>query len=114
LFGDPDAQYDLARMMLDGAGGSKDTRQALRWLNLAAEKNHRPSEALLGHILFTGADGVPRQGAQGLMWLSLAREGADPTKDAWIAKLRDQAYAAANENERQLATLYLDHHNKAH
>jgi TPR repeat protein len=114
LFGDPDAQYDLARMMLDGAGGPKDTRQALRWLNLAAEKSHRPSEALLGHILFTGADGVPRQGAQGLMWLSLARDGADPTKDAWIAKLRDQAYAAANENERQLATLYLDHHNKAH
>jgi TPR repeat protein len=114
LFGDPDAQYNLARMMADGSGGPKDIRQALRWLNLAAEKNHRPSQALLGHILFTGADGVPRQAAQGLMWLSLAREGADPTKDAWIAKLRDQAYAAANENERQLSTLYLDHHGKVH
>jgi len=111
LFGDPDAQYNLARMMAEGTGGPKDIRQALRWLNLAAERNHRPSQALLGHILFTGA-GVPRQAAQGLMWLSLAREGADPTKDAWIMQLRDQAFAAANENERQLATLYLDQHGK--
>jgi len=114
MFGDPDAEYNLARMLADGAGGTKDIRQALRWLNLAAEKNHRASEALLGHILFTGAAGVPRQAAQGLMWLSLAREGADPNKDAWINKLHDQAYAAANENERQLATLYLDQHAKVH
>src|SRR5580704_12310621 len=83
LFGDPDAQYNLARMLADGAGGPKDIREAVRWLNLAAEKNHRPSQALLGHILFTG-NGVPRQAAQGLMWLSLAREGADPAKAAWI------------------------------
>jgi hypothetical protein len=113
LFGDPDAQYNLARMLADGTGGPKDIREAVRWLNLAAEKNHRPSQALLGHILFTG-NGVPRQAAQGLMWLSLAREGADPTKDAWITQLRDQAFAAANENERQLATLYLDQHGKPH
>ena len=113
LFGDPDAQYNLARMLADGAGGPKDIREAVRWLNLAAEKNHRPSQALLGHILFTG-NGVPRQAAQGLMWLSLAREGADPAKDAWITQLRDQAFAAANENERQLSTLYLDQHSKPH
>ena len=111
LFGDPDAQYNLARMLADGVGGLKDIRQAVRWLNLAAEKNHRPSQALLGHILFAGI-GVPRQAAQGLMWLSLAREGSDPTKDGWIAKLRDEAFAAANENERQLATLYIDQHTK--
>jgi uncharacterized protein len=109
LFGDPDAQYNLARMLADGTGGPKDIRDAVRWLNLAAEKNHRPSQALLGHILFTG-NGVPRQAAQGLMWLSLAREGADSAKDAWITQLRDQAFAAANENERQLSTLYLDQH----
>jgi len=113
LFGDPDAQYNLARMLADGTGGPKDVRQAVRWLNLAAEKNHRPSQALLGHILFIG-NGVPRQAAQGLMWLSLAREGCDPAKDAWIMQLRDQAFAAANENERQLATLYIDQHGKPH
>jgi TPR repeat protein len=112
LFGDPDAQYDLARMWADGVGGPKDVRQAVRWLNLAAEKNHHPSQALLGHILFTGGSGVPRQAARGLMWLSLAKEGADPSKDGWIAKLRDEAFAAANENERQLAVLYVDQHAK--
>jgi TPR repeat protein len=111
LFGDPDAQYNLARMMAEGAGGAKDIRQAVRWLNLAAEKSHRPSEALLGHILFTG-NGVPRQAAQGLMWLSLAREGADPAKYGWIIQLCDQAFAQASDSERQLATLYIDQHAK--
>jgi hypothetical protein len=111
LFGDPDAQYNLARMLADGTGGPKDVRQAVRWLNLAAEKHHRPSEALLGHILFTG-NGVPRQAAQGLMWLSLARDGADPAKYGWIIELRDKAFAAATDNERQLATLYIDQHKK--
>jgi uncharacterized protein len=31
-FGDPDAQYRLGRMYLDGNGGGKDPKQAARWL----------------------------------------------------------------------------------
>ena len=82
-FGDPDAQYNLARLFLDGVGGGKDMRQAMRWLNLAAEKQHAPSQALLGHLLFTGEGGM-RQKARGLMWLTIARDAADPARDAWI------------------------------
>lgn len=37
-FGDPDAQYNLARMYLDGSGVPRDAIQAARWLKLAAEK----------------------------------------------------------------------------
>src|SRR5262249_55961469 len=33
-FGDPDAQYYLARLYLDGKGGPRDPRQAARWLSL--------------------------------------------------------------------------------
>ena len=54
----------------------KDARQAARWLRLAAEKAHAPSQALLGHLLFNGADGIARQRARGLMFLTLARESA--------------------------------------
>jgi hypothetical protein len=44
------------------------------------------------------------------MWLTLAREGADPTKDAWIAELHEKAFATAPEGERQAALGYLEQH----
>ena len=37
-FGDPDAQYHLGRMYLDGEGIAKDPKQAGRWLFTAASK----------------------------------------------------------------------------
>ena len=108
-FGDANAQYNLARMYLDGAGVDKDARQAARWLRLAAEKGHAPSQALLGHLLFTGPEGVQRQRAQGLMFLTLARESAsDPAGDHWIVDLYDKAMGQANDNDRQAALAYLE------
>src|SRR3712207_1266449 len=74
-FSDPNAQYNLARLYLEGTGVDKDPRQAARWFNLAAEKGHHASQALLGHLLING-QGVPRQRAKGLMWLTLAREAS--------------------------------------
>jgi len=108
-FGDADAQYNLARMYLDGAGVEKDARQAARWLRVAAEKGHAPSQAMLGHLLFTGPEGVARQRAQGLMYLTLARESAnDPVADKWIVDLYDKAMRAATDNDRQAAAAYLE------
>jgi len=49
-FGDANAQYNLARMHLDGAGTTKDEIQALRWLCLAAQKGHVEAQALLGQL----------------------------------------------------------------
>ena len=63
-FGDADAQYNLARMHLDGAGVDKDSREAVRWLFLAAGKGHLQAEALLGQTLFAGREGVRPQRAR--------------------------------------------------
>jgi TPR repeat protein len=112
-FGDASAQYNLARMYFDGAGGGKDTRQGLRWLYLAAEKGHVQAQALLGKMLFTGEDGMRPQRARALMWLTLAREAAiDSKKDQWIIDLYDKAMAVANDSERQVALAYLEDHLK--
>jgi uncharacterized protein len=116
-FGNADAQYNLARLYLDGAPNvvTKDPRQAVRWLALAAEKGHLQAQALLGHMLFNGFDGMAPQRAKGLMWLTMARDAAalskDP-KDAWIADLYAKAVGAASDSDRQVASLYLDEHHK--
>jgi TPR repeat protein len=107
-FSDSNAQYNLARLYMEGTGVSRDARQAARWFNLAAEKGHPPSQALLGHMLMNG-QGVPRQRAKGLMWLTLAREAAaESGKDQWIESLYAEAFAKAEESDRKLALALLE------
>ena len=102
-FGDSNAQYNLARIYLDAAGVKRDPRQAAGWLYLAAEKNHTESQALLGNLLFTG-QGVQKNRARGLMYLTMAVEnaGEDP-KNRWVSELREKALKAASDSERQAA-----------
>jgi len=114
-FGDPNAQYNLARLYLDGVTGviGKDVRQAARWLHLAAEKGHVQSQALLGQLLFTGHDGLPRQRGLGLMWLTIAHQNAGTApKNKWINDLYQKAYAAASDTDKQIAALYLADYKK--
>jgi hypothetical protein len=104
-FGDPDAQYQLARIYLNGLAGRADPMHAARWLNLASEKGHMYARAVLGQMLIDGkalAQQVPR----GLMWLSLAREQADAGKDTWIVEAHERALARATEDERRQARAY--------
>src|SRR5262249_30184746 len=70
-FGDAEAQYQLARVLLDGTGVERDPKRALQWLNQAAQKRHPEAQAMLGRILFYGEIGA-RQPANGLMWIVIA------------------------------------------
>ena len=111
-FGNPDAQYNLAHMYIVGAGGlSKDNISAVRWLKVAAMKGHRPSQALLGHMLFTG-DGVPSQRGRGLMWLEIATDGVEGPKDEWVRDIYQHDLSAANEDDRRVAAAMLDARSK--
>jgi len=105
-FGDADAQYSLARLYLDGVGTARDTRQAVRWLSLAANKGQSRAQAVLGNVLFKGDTG-PRQAALGLMWLTLARDNA-AADEGWVAEMHDAAFKQATDDERQLALVFLE------
>jgi hypothetical protein len=94
-------------MYIVGAGGlAKDNGAAVRWLWLATSKGHKPSQALLGHMLFIG-DGMAPQRAKGLMWLTIANNGADGPKDAWIRDLYQRDLASASTQDRQAAAAML-------
>src|SRR5260370_475326 len=81
-FGNADAQYDLARLYLNGIGTPRDSRYGARWLGLAAQKGQHQAQATLGQMLFNG-DQLPRQAARGLMWLPL-RGGSAAPDGTWI------------------------------
>ena len=104
-FGDPDAQYELGRLYQVGQGAAKDPVQAARWFKQAANKGQRSAQATLGTMLFKG-QGVQRQAAMGLFWLTVAKDGARPN-EAWINESYKSAFAQASEDERALAYQYL-------
>ena len=103
-FGDANAQYQMARMYLDGNGVKRDQRVAIQWLGQAAEKNHVEAQAVLGDILFKFKPNPPNRRARGLMYLTLAREavGARP-EEQWIVESYQSAMAVATEDEKRRA-----------
>jgi hypothetical protein len=42
------------------------------------------------------------------MWLAMAREGADPTREAWIVERHDAAFAAASAGDRSAALALIE------
>jgi TPR repeat protein len=104
-FGDPEAQYQLATLYLNGNGVARDAKRAVPWLVLAANKNHYRAQAVLGRIMFYGEHGQ-RQRAAGLMWLTVACDGPG-AKEPWIAQLRETAVAQATDDERAMAFILL-------
>lgn len=107
-FGDPEAQYRLGRLYLEGINGHRNTRSAGRWLTLAAQKGQFEAQALLGELLFRGADGIVRQPARGLMWLTLARDGAARPEDKWVVDLHEEIFAEASQEDQAKAYSYLE------
>ncbi len=107
-FGDAEAQYRLGRLYLEGINGQRDFRSAGRWLTLAAQKGQFEAQALLGQLLFRGADGIARQPARGLMWLTLARDGAAKPEDKWVVDLHEEVFEEASQDEQAKAYSYLE------
>ncbi len=107
-FGSADAQYDLARLYLKTPDASRDDfTYGARWLGLAAQKGQHQAQALLGQMLFNG-DRLPRQAARGLMWLTLARDGAT-SDEVWIKESYNRAFSKASDDDRAMALQMLEH-----
>lgn len=97
-FGNPTAQFELGRMLLNGEGGPADPRQAARWFKLAAEKGHVGAQAMLGNVLFQSGRSV-----RGLTQLTIALERAAPVDKEWIRPLHEEAFGLASEEDRRAA-----------
>ena len=93
-FGDPAAQYELAKALINGDGVSKNSRAGMPWLMRATEKGYAPAQALLGEMLWRG-DGLKRKPGEGLGLLAIARRNASPADKVWVSKMFETARAEA-------------------
>ena len=101
-FRDPDGQFELGKLLLEGENSPEEARQAIRMLQLAHKKGHVGALALLGHALVEG-EYVQQDVVRGLTMLTKANEGAAPEMRGWIAELQQSAFALASVEQRQQA-----------
>lgn len=100
-FADSDAQYELARLYVDGRGVAKDNEEAMRWFVAAADQGLPRAQASFGTMLVEGW-GIPKDVGRGLSWLTLANDTAGPD-EGWIRDAYASAYAQADAEERKAA-----------
>ena len=101
-FGNPEAQFELAKIYLEGDNSTVDVIQAARMLKSAAYAKHIGAEALLGHLLFEGRH-LRRDPVRGLSMMLHAQQRANATDREWITDLVEEAFAVASESERRQA-----------
>ncbi|MET3647063.1 tetratricopeptide repeat protein [Phyllobacterium ifriqiyense] len=97
-FGDPDAQFELGKMLMRGEGGSASPNQAARWFRLSAQKGHAGAQAMLGNLLFQAGKTV-----RGLAMMTAALEHATGKDRIWIGDIQEQAFSIADEADRRTA-----------
>ncbi|WP_169309510.1 tetratricopeptide repeat protein [Rhodomicrobium vannielii] len=96
---DPAAQFELARLLTEGEGVTKNTRAAAQWLLSASRKGYAPAQATLGEILWKGRDGVKRVPGDGLGLLAIAHRNASNEDKAWVGRIFESARAEAAPSE---------------
>ena len=84
LFGDPEAQYQLARLYLQGAGVRKNLRLARHWLVSASKKRYAPAQAYLAQLLWQGRV-FKRRPIKAIVLSTLAVANARPEDREWIS-----------------------------
>lgn len=97
-FGVPEAQFELARMVLSGEGGAANVHQAKKWLYRAQKNGHAGAMGLLGNLIFQEG-----QSARGLAMMTTALGNCAPKDCAWLQEMQEQAFSLASEKDRRAA-----------
>ena len=94
--GEPRAQYDLGLLYDTGEGVPQDSREAMKWYQLAAAQGEERAQYNLG-LMYANGQGGPQDYVQGYYWISVAAAQGN----AHAAEARE--YYAAKMTPDQMA-----------
>jgi uncharacterized protein len=97
-FGVAEAQFQLAKMIMSGEGGTANMQQAKKWLNQARKNGHVGAMAVFGNVLFQEGQTV-----RGLAFLTAALDKCRQKECLWMEPMQEQAFATAGEKDRREA-----------
>jgi len=97
-FGDAEAQFRLAKMLLAGEGGAVNIKQAKKWLNHARRDGHAGAMGMFGNVIFQEGQTV-----RGLAYMTAALDTCEPRDHDWLQSMQEQAFSIASEDDRRKA-----------
>jgi TPR repeat protein len=97
-FGDAEAQFRLAKMLLSGEGGAANIKQAKKWLNHARKGGHAGAMGIFGNVLFQEGQTV-----RGLAYMTAALDSCEPRDRGWLQSMQEQAFSLVSEKDRRTA-----------
>lgn len=95
-FGNTEAQFRLAQMLMSGEGGNANVRQAKKWLNHARKAGHAGAMGLFGNIIFQEGQTI-----RGLAYMTAALDNCDAKDKVWLQPMQEQAFSLVSEQERR-------------
>lgn len=84
--GDPEAQYEVGMMLLQGTEMQQNYGEALKWFTAAAKQGHTSSEVNLG-LLYKNGRGVLQDFTQAAQWFQKAAHKGNPEAEYHLASL---------------------------
>jgi TPR repeat protein len=102
-----DAQYALAVMLRDGAGGKPDASAARSWFEDAAEQGHAEAQLALAQMYAKGA-GITRDAERAFFWSSIAAGLLPEAQQKEAEQLRDQSRGQLQAQQLAKATGLID------
>ena len=103
FFNDEEAQFDLARMYLQGDGVPQDTRAGLHWLSALTQRGHAGAQAFLADIYWRGRYNVMRDPTRAFALITVAVEHAPENERVWIEDIYQNIYCGAPAGTRTQA-----------
>lgn len=103
FFRDEDAQFELAKLQLQGEGGENEVRNAKHWLATLSERGHAGAQAFLADLKWRGKH-VDQDKISAFALISVAVNNAPPQDRVWIEDIYQNIYCGAGEGIREQAT----------
>jgi uncharacterized protein len=101
-FDEPDAQFELAKMLIIGDGVPQDQTLALHYLSKLAQDSHPGAQAFLADLHWQGKF-VPKDQNRALGLIEMAAENAPPSERLWIDELYQNIFCGAPPDVRSKA-----------
>jgi len=91
--GDPKAQYELGLLYASGAGLTKSSDEAVKWVRKSAAQGNAAAQAYLG-VMFANGEGVVKDPAEAVKCIARRPNKAIPTPNATSASAIPSARAS--------------------
>jgi hypothetical protein len=102
VFGDKEAQFELARTYLSGDAAGDDVKRGLHYLVTLTKESYPTAQALLADLLWRGRH-VKKDDERALALITMAVESAPAHERMWIEETYHNIYCATAQGTRQEA-----------